>query len=122
MRDSNQEDGGLTARVPMGIPISLVLQQLPESELKMPPNVRNVNDVGTGVSSWYFDQPPITRTYATCIVVATLLSFVLQILQLSHIALLWPSVYKKFEIWRLVRCPMHGRIPSLITMHDIPIR
>jgi hypothetical protein len=75
----------------------------------MPPRIRNVNDVGTGVSSWYFDQPPITRTYATCIIVTTLLVYVLQVLQITHVALMWPQVYTKFEIWRLVsdemRCP-----------------
>ena len=81
----------------------------------MPPRVRNVNDVGTGVSSWYFDQPPITRTYATCIIVATLLSFVLQVLPISHLALLWPQVYKKFEIWRLVSD--HERCPSSLAWH-----
>jgi len=62
----------------------------------------NAAQAGTGFNNWYFSIPPITRYYATTIVVLTLASINLQFIPLIHIALLWPFVIKKLQIWRLV--------------------
>ena len=61
-------------------------------------NVHNANDIGAGVTTWYFSQPPIGRTFITLILATTVLSFTLGVIDLKHIALIWPRVWGKFEV------------------------
>lgn len=71
-------------------------------------NVHNANDIGAGVTTWYFSQPPIGRTFITLILATTVLSFTLGVIDLKHIALIWPRVWGKFEVWHTGIC-LHGR-------------
>lgn len=77
--------------------------------------VANVNDLGTGIKSWYFELPPFCRTYITLVLVSTLASFTLGLLDLRHVALLWPKVFKKFEVrqvlprWRQALASTHAQ-------------
>lgn len=64
--------------------------------------VANVNDIGTGVSNWVQGLPPVTRAYGGLVLLFTILSFTLGVIDLRLIALVWPKVVKRFEIWRLL--------------------
>lgn len=61
-------------------------------------NIANANDLGTGVSAWYFGLPPFSRTYITAVIAFTLASFTLGIVPLPILALLWNRVVRKFEV------------------------
>ncbi len=72
--------------------------------------MRNVNDLGTGVSAWYLGLPPFTRTYLTGIVLATVMSFTLGVLNLRWIALDWKRVVTKFEVGGSSGTRMHAAL------------
>lgn len=82
--------------------------------------VAGVNDIGTGVSAWYSTLPPVTRTYGTLVLLCTLLSFTLGILDLKLLALIWPRILKRFEVRRLGGGHDLGRLSTCCTPADPP--
>lgn len=67
----------------------------------MPPRIGTVNAAGTGVNDWYQNLPPVTKVLGTCFFLSALGSYV-KVLSARELALIWPLVYKKYEVWRLV--------------------
>lgn len=82
--------------------------------------VTGVNDIGTGVSAWYSTLPPVTRTYGTLVLLCTLLSFTLGILDLKLLALIWPRILKRFEVRRLRGGHDLGRLSTCWSPADPP--
>eukprot|EP00798_Chlamydomonas_sp_ICE-L_P017863 gene17863-24253_t len=67
----------------------------------MPPRVMQANEAGLGVNNWFQSLPPIMRSYGAAILV-TSLGFRFGFVNLTYFALMWPKVFQKLEIWRLV--------------------
>ena len=63
------------------------------------------------MTTWYFSQPPIGRTFITLILATTVLSFTLGVIDLKHIALIWPRVWGKFEV-------RHACLPACMYVCD----
>jgi Derlin-2/3 len=64
-------------------------------------NVRQGFNQGQGPLEQYYAIPAVTRYFATACVAATVAAG-LGLLDLRHIYLQWPAVFRKLQIWRLL--------------------
>ncbi|GFH19718.1 derlin, partial [Haematococcus lacustris] len=67
----------------------------------MPPRIVTADQAGGGFLNWYQSVPPITRYMATAMLVTTV-AVNLGVIPPMWLALMWPNILKKFEVWRLV--------------------
>ena len=63
----------------------------------MPPRIGTVNTAGTGVDAWYMALPPVTRFYATAILVTTS-AFTLGLINPLYLACFWPKIVGRLEV------------------------
>ncbi|KAI8465337.1 MAG: Der1-like family-domain-containing protein, partial [Monoraphidium minutum] len=95
-REATQVDKAPPPRAPRGA-----------APAAMPPRVVNANQTG-GFQSFLEGIPPITRAFAGSIFVLAL-SFYLGLIDWQMLAMGWPMVYRKYQVWRLLTC--HVFIP-----------